>query len=104
MIRFRRRDARGHWRQRDEIKWLQRYIDELKGKSRSDRRADSRRHPGFTPVQHGNTDARRALDKDIRTASQVRLDIILRLPATHVSTQEPIKVGNTLIINGQRRY
>ena len=56
---------------RDEIKWLQRYIDELKGK----------------------------VDKDIQTASQVKgLDILITGHA-HVGTPEPIKVGNTLILS-----
>ncbi|MBA1931745.1 bifunctional metallophosphatase/5'-nucleotidase, partial [Escherichia coli] len=63
---------------RDEIKWLQRYIDES---------------------SMGGTDVRRALDKDIQTASQVKgLDILITGHA-HVGTPEPIKVGNTLILS-----
>ncbi|WP_343144181.1 hypothetical protein, partial [Pseudomonas aeruginosa] len=42
---------------------------------------------------------RRALDKDIQTASQVKgLDILITGHA-HVGTPEPIKVGNTLILS-----
>lgn len=83
---------------RDEIKWLQRYIDELKGK------VDLTVllvHEG-TPARQssiGGTDVRRALDKDIKTASQVKgLDILITGHA-HVGTPEPIKVGNTLIFS-----
>lgn len=83
---------------RDEIKWLQRYIDELKGK------VDLTVllvHEG-TPARQssiGGTDVRRALDKDIKTASQVKgLDILITGHA-HVGTPEPIKVGNTLILS-----
>ncbi|EEW9813218.1 hypothetical protein HFV88_004175 [Salmonella enterica subsp. enterica serovar Newport] len=56
---------------RDEIKWLQRYIDELKGKVDL---TVALIHEG-TPARQssmGNTDVRRALDKDIQTASQVK--------------------------------
>ena len=83
---------------RDEIKWLQRYLDELKGK------VDLTVllvHEG-TPARQssmGGTDVRRALDKDIQTASQVKgLDILITGHA-HVGTPEPIKVGNTLILS-----
>lgn len=83
---------------RDEIKWLQRYIDELKDK------VDLTVllvHVG-TPARQssiGGTDVRRALDKDIKTASQVKgLDILITGHA-HVGTPEPIKVGNTLILS-----
>jgi len=83
---------------RDEIKWLQRYIDELKDK------VDLTVllvHEG-TPARQsskGSTDVRRALDKDIQTASQVKgLDILITGHA-HVGTPEPIKVGNTLILS-----
>jgi 2',3'-cyclic-nucleotide 2'-phosphodiesterase (5'-nucleotidase family) len=83
---------------RDEIKWLQRYIDELKDK------VDLTVllvHEG-TPARQssiGSTDVRRALDKDIQTANQVKgLDILITGHA-HVGTPEPIKVGNTLILS-----
>lgn len=83
---------------RDEIKWLQRYLDELKGK------VDLTVllvHEG-TPARQssmGGTDVRRALDKDIQTAGQVKgLDILITGHA-HVGTPEPIKVGNTLILS-----
>lgn len=83
---------------RDEIKWLQRYIDELKGKVDL---TVALIHEG-TPARQssmGNTDVRRALDKDIQTASQVKgLDILITGHA-HVGTPEPIKVGNTLILS-----
>ncbi|HAD4537032.1 TPA_asm: hypothetical protein G1R96_14275 [Salmonella enterica subsp. enterica serovar Typhi str. CT18] len=71
---------------RDEIKWLQRYIDELKGKVDL---TVALIHEG-TPARQssmGNTDVRRALDKDIQTASQVKgLDILITGHA-HVGTQ-----------------
>lgn len=83
---------------RDEIKWLQSYLDELKGK------VDLTVllvHEG-TPARQssmGGTDVRRALDKDIQTASQVKgLDILITGHA-HVGTPKPIKVGNTLILS-----
>lgn len=83
---------------RDEIKWLQRYIDELKGKVDL---TVALIHEG-TPARQssmGNTDVRRALDKDIQTASQVKgLDILITGHA-HVGTPEPIKAGNTLILS-----
>ncbi|MCU6330298.1 bifunctional metallophosphatase/5'-nucleotidase [Enterobacter quasiroggenkampii] len=83
---------------RDEIKWLQSYLYELKGK------VDLTVllvHEG-TPARQssmGGTDVRRALDKDIQTASQVKgLDILITGHA-HVGTPEPIKVGKTLILS-----
>lgn len=83
---------------RDEIKWLQHYIDELKDK------VDLTVllvHEG-TPARQsslGSTVVRRALDKDIQTASQVKgLDILITGHA-HVGTPEPIKAGNTLILS-----
>lgn len=83
---------------RDEIKWLQRYIDELKGKVDL---TVALIHEGVPARQSsmGDTDVRRALDKDIQTASQVKgLDILITGHA-HVGTPEPIKVGNTLILS-----
>ena len=83
---------------RDEIKWLQRYIDELKGKVDL---TVALIHEGVPARQSsmGGTDVRRALDKDIQTASQVKgLDILITGHA-HVGTPEPIKVGNTLILS-----
>lgn len=83
---------------RDEIKWLQHYIDELKDK------ADltvALIHEGVPARQssQGSTDVRRALDKDIQTASRVTgLDVLITGHA-HVGTPEPIKVGNTLILS-----
>ena len=83
---------------RDEVKWLQRYIDELKGKVDL---TVALIHEG-TPARQsslGGTDVRRALDKDIQTAGQVQgLDILITGHA-HVGTPEPIKVGNTLILS-----
>ncbi|EPI6888215.1 bifunctional metallophosphatase/5'-nucleotidase [Escherichia coli] len=83
---------------RDEIKWLQRYIDELKGKVDL---TVALIHEGVPARQSsmGGTDVRRALDKDIQTASQVKgLDILITGHA-HVGTPKPIKVGNTLILS-----
>ncbi|MCD4630334.1 bifunctional metallophosphatase/5'-nucleotidase, partial [Proteus mirabilis] len=58
-------------------------------------------HEG-TPARQssiGNADVRRALDKDIQTAKQVKgLDLLITGHA-HVGTPEPIKVGNTLILS-----
>ena len=83
---------------RDEVKWLQHYIDELKGKVDL---TVALIHEGVPARQssQGGTDVRRALDKDIQTASQVNgLDILITGHA-HVGTPEPIKVGNTLILS-----
>lgn len=83
---------------RDEVKWLQRYIDELKDKVDL---TMALIHEGVPARQssQGSTDVRRALDKDIQTAGQVKgLDILITGHA-HVGTPEPIKVGNTLILS-----
>ncbi len=85
---------------RDEIKWLQR-VTLMNLKVKVDLTValiHAGCHPG-PPVQHGNTDATRALDKDkaIQTASRKRADILITGHA-HVGTPEPIKVGNTLIL------
>ena len=83
---------------RDEIKYLNKALAELKGK------VDITVlliHEGVPARQSsiGNTDVRRALDKDIQTASKVKgLDILITGHA-HVGTPEPIKVGNTLILS-----
>lgn len=83
---------------RDEIKYLQRYLDELRGKVDI---TVALMHEG-TPARQssiGNTDVRRALDKDIQTAKQVKgLDLLITGHA-HVGTPEPIKVGSTLILS-----
>lgn len=47
----------------------------------------------------GGTDVRRALDKDIQTAGQVKGTDVLITGHAHVGTPEPIKVGNTLILS-----
>ncbi|WET40477.1 bifunctional UDP-sugar hydrolase/5'-nucleotidase [Citrobacter enshiensis] len=83
---------------RDEVKYLQHYLDELRGKVDI---TVALIHEGVPARQSsiGNTDVRRALDKDIKTASQVKgLDILITGHA-HVGTPEPIKVGNTLILS-----
>ncbi|EOY5095953.1 bifunctional UDP-sugar hydrolase/5'-nucleotidase [Citrobacter amalonaticus] len=83
---------------RDEVKYLQRYLDELRGKVDI---TVALMHEG-TPARQssiGNADVRRALDKDIQTAKQVKgLDLLITGHA-HVGTPEPIKVGNTLILS-----
>lgn len=83
---------------RDEVKWLQYYIDELKGKVDL---TVALIHEGVPARQssQGGTDVRRALDKDIQTAGQVKgLDVLITGHA-HVGTPEPIKVGDTLILS-----
>ncbi|EIL5980970.1 bifunctional metallophosphatase/5'-nucleotidase [Escherichia coli] len=83
---------------RDEVKYLQHYIDELRDKVDL---TVALVHEGVPARQSsiGNTDVRRALDKDIQTASKVKgLDILITGHA-HVGTPEPIKVGNTLILS-----
>lgn len=83
---------------RDEVKYLQHYLDELQGKVDV---TVALVHEGVPARQSsiGTTDVRRALDKDIQTASQVKgLDILITGHA-HVGTPEPIKVGNTLILS-----
>ncbi|WP_148242145.1 bifunctional metallophosphatase/5'-nucleotidase [Enterobacter asburiae] len=82
----------------DEVKYLQHYLDELRGKVDV---TVALVHEGVPARQSsiGNTDVRRALDKDIQTASQVKgLDILITGHA-HVGTPEPIKVGDTLILS-----
>ncbi|WP_333893926.1 bifunctional UDP-sugar hydrolase/5'-nucleotidase [Atlantibacter subterraneus] len=83
---------------RDEVKWLQHYLDELHGKVDI---TVALVHEGIPARQSskGSTDVKRALDKDIQTASQVKgLDLLITGHA-HVGTPEPIKVGNTLILS-----
>ena len=83
---------------RDEVKWLQHYLDELRGKVDI---TVALIHEGIPARQSskGSTDVKRALDKDIQTASQVKgLDLLITGHA-HVGTPEPIKVGNTLILS-----
>ncbi|EFO1270373.1 bifunctional metallophosphatase/5'-nucleotidase [Escherichia albertii] len=83
---------------RDEVKYLQHYLDELRGKVDI---TVALIHEGVPARQSsiGNTDVRRALDTDIQTASKVKgLDILITGHA-HVGTPEPIKVGNTLILS-----
>ena len=83
---------------RDEVKYLQRYLDELRGKVDI---TVALMHEGFPARQSsiGNTDVKRALDKDIQTAKQVKgLDILITGHA-HVGTPEPLKVGNTLVLS-----
>lgn len=83
---------------RDEVKYLQHYLDELRDKVDI---TVALVHEGVPARQSsiGNTDVRRALDKDIQTASQVKgLDILI-IGHAHVGTPEPIKVGNTLILS-----
>lgn len=80
------------------MKYLQHYIDELRDKVDL---TVALVHEGVPARQSsiGNTDVRRALDKDIQTASKVKgLDILITGHA-HVGTPEPIKVGNTLILS-----
>lgn len=83
---------------RGEVKYLQQYLDELRGKVDI---TVALIHEGVPARQSsiGSTDVRRALDKDIQTASQVKgLDILITGHA-HVGTPEPIRVGNTLILS-----
>lgn len=83
---------------RDEVKYLQRYLDEIRGKVDI---TVALMHEGFPARQSsiGNTDVKRALDKDIQTAKQVKgLDILITGHA-HVGTPEPIKVGKTLVLS-----
>lgn len=83
---------------RDEVKYLQHYLDELRGKVDI---TVALVHEGVPARQSsiGNTDVRRALDKDIQTAEHVKgLDILITGHA-HVGTPEPIKVGDTLIMS-----
>jgi 2',3'-cyclic-nucleotide 2'-phosphodiesterase (5'-nucleotidase family) len=83
---------------RDEVKYLQRYLDELSGKVDI---TVALIHEGFPARQSsiGNTDVKRALDKDIQTAKQVKgLDILITGHA-HVGTPEPLKVDNTLVLS-----
>lgn len=83
---------------RDEVRYLQRYLDELQGKVDI---TVALVHEGVPARQSsiGNTDVRRALDKDIQTAEHVKgLDILITGHA-HVGTPEPIQAGDTLIMS-----
>ncbi|ALB63235.1 5'-nucleotidase [Cronobacter condimenti 1330] len=83
---------------RDEVKWLQHYLDELRGKVDV---TVALIHEGVPGRQSslGSTDVKRALNKDIQTASHVKgLDILITGHA-HTGTPEPIKVGDTLIMS-----
>ncbi|MGL6312583.1 bifunctional metallophosphatase/5'-nucleotidase [Vibrio sp. WXL103] len=83
---------------RDEIEYLQTYLDELRSQVDI---TIALMHQG-TPARQsseGTTDVRRALDKDIETAKQVTgLDILVTGHA-HVGTPEPIEVNDTLIVS-----
>ena len=83
---------------RDEIPYLQKYLDEIRSK------VDITVlliHEG-TPARQsslGNQDVERALDQDIQTAKQVRgLDVLITGHA-HVGTPKPIVVGKTLVMS-----
>ncbi|EOC1306190.1 bifunctional metallophosphatase/5'-nucleotidase [Cronobacter dublinensis] len=83
---------------RDEVKWLQHYIDELRGKVDV---TVALVHEGVPGRQSslGNKDVKRALSTDIQTASKVKgLDLLITGHA-HTGTPEPIKVGDTLIMS-----
>lgn len=83
---------------RDEIEFLQQYLDELNPQVDI---TIALMHQG-TPARQssmGSTDVRRALDKDIQTAMQVKgLDILVTGHA-HVGTPEVIEVNDTLIVS-----
>ena len=83
---------------RDEIEFLQMYLDELRPQVDL---TIALMHQG-TPARQsslGATDVRRALDKDIQTAKQVKgLDILVTGHA-HVGTPEVIEVNDTLIVS-----
>ncbi|MDP1265320.1 bifunctional metallophosphatase/5'-nucleotidase, partial [Klebsiella pneumoniae] len=62
---------------RDEVKWLQQYIDELNGKVDLTVALIQEGVPARQSSQ-GRTDVRRALAKDIQTAGQVKgLDVLI---------------------------
>ena len=62
---------------RDEVKWLQHYIDELNGKVDLTVALIHEGVPARQSSQPGN-DVRRALDKDIQSAGQVKgLDVLI---------------------------
>ena len=83
---------------RDEVAFLQKYIDVLEPQVDI---TVALIHQG-TPARQsssGATDVRRALDKDIETVKQVEgLDLLITGHA-HVGTPEPIKVNDTLILS-----
>ncbi len=89
-----------------KLKWLQRYIDELKGKVDPDRRADSRAPRPAS--QHGDS-VRRALDKIFRAAkSGVKRAGYFDYQTPHVSRgrQDSVKSEVATLIplsSGQRR-
>lgn len=82
---------------RDEVKWLQRYIDELKGKVDL---TVALIHEG-TPARQSSLGAPMYAVRWIKTSRPQAvqgLDILITGHA-HVGTPEPIKVGNTLILS-----
>lgn len=83
---------------RDEVKYLQKYVNELKANVDV---TIALIHQG-TPARQsssGATDVRRALDKDIETAKQIDgLDVLITGHA-HVGTPKPIQVNDTLILS-----
>jgi 2',3'-cyclic-nucleotide 2'-phosphodiesterase (5'-nucleotidase family) len=83
---------------RDEVEHLQKYLDEIRPKVDI---TVALMHQG-TPARQssfGSADVARALDKDIKTAGQVRgLDLLITGHA-HVGTPRPIVVGRTLVLS-----
>lgn len=92
------KDKREGVEARDEVEYLNKYLNELKGK------VDITVllvHEGVPARQSsfGSADVARMLQKDIELAQQVKgLDILITGHA-HVGTPEPIKVNDTLIVS-----
>ena len=83
---------------RDEQLYLQRFLDELRGKVDITVLLIHEGVPG-RQSSHGDTDVRRALDQDLQTASKVKgLDVLISGHA-HTGTPEPLVVGRTLVVS-----
>ena len=83
---------------REEIAYLQKYLDELRPKVDLTVLLIHEGMPGHQSSQ-GGPDVRRALDADLKTAGAVRgLDVLISGHA-HVGTPQPLRVGSTLIVS-----
>ena len=83
---------------RDEIPYLQKYLDVLRPKVDITVLLIHEGTPG-RQSSHGEQDVARALDQDLRTAGRVHgLDVLISGHA-HVGTPQPLVVGKTLVVS-----
>jgi 2',3'-cyclic-nucleotide 2'-phosphodiesterase (5'-nucleotidase family) len=83
---------------RDEVAYLQKYLDELRPKVDITVLLIHEGMPG-RQSSRGGTDVRRALDADLKTAAAVKgLDVLISGHA-HMGTPQPLRAGSTLIVS-----